>query len=203
MDKFFDDGFSKMLELVQRVDSEISQPLQEVLKSFTQTMRNSARVNRDYDYTNKATGISVNLMFMPETVYYQYSNKSKEYDIELFIKKLYKEDIIDGFVYDDSEDEEIEDAEEEDSDVDCFFSLTITTKNNVGVDWAFHIREDEDGYILISTKTLVSQTIYQKNVLMDYEDLVDYAIEDERVDYENELDEQENEYYESDDATEY
>ena len=37
---------------------------------------------------------------------------------------------------------------------------------------------------------------------MDYDELLDYAIEDERVDYENDLDEQEKDFNPEDDTTE-
>ena len=185
-EQVFDDGYTKILKLVERVDSELVGSLNEVLKAFSTSLKSHALINKDYNYSNSLTGVEISLMFMPDDLYFEFSNKKKEYDVELFIKKVYEDDLIEGFVEDESSVEtDEENEEEEDENVECIFSLTITTRNNVGIDWAVHIREEDDGgYIMTSTKTRMAETLYQKYIYLSHEDMLNYVCEGQHNDIE-------------------
>jgi len=190
--KVFDVNYAKIIQLVKRVDSSLEPILNDIFKSFDKNLIKHIKEGVDYDYTNGLKNLRIQLMVLPNNQTITIKDTQKDYSIELFVKQLYKNDLVDGDILeedfeDEKEPEEIE--EEEDIITDSFFSLTISTKNHFGVDWVIRITEEDDDFILTSIKTRMTETLDKKEIKMTSDELLEYAKEGSRYDDEYDDDE--------------
>jgi len=183
---FEEDCFNMVVKLVEKVDRKLVKRYEDVLRSLPNKILKALAVGDDFEMFSSE--YDADLLRMSgsgkDSIFFTFKNYKKDLKIELNILPYTEDDIS---------------AEEEYKPV-FIFSLSLTMKDNKGMDWEVYIQPHEDRFQLISIKNMNGEMVGQQ-VIQDipYSELLEHANYEEY----DESDEEDDEEIEFDGVAEY
>lgn len=215
--RVFAEGYNKMLDLVEMVDSELLEKYKKVISKMPASVIEMLPYKKEFCYQGEDLRIDKDCY--DEMIEFQYTTYRKYFNASINIYPYYEDELLEDDEDEDNEEIEIDPEIEEEEDGDIFiFSLTMTNtqgeakikfnfeeengqykyvgaeQNGIELDCSVFVERRNDDYFLVSKHLLNGVEVKKIEKPISYEELVEYACEEKEI-KDDEFEDCENEEY--------